>query len=94
MEKELIMEKPEAVMIERLARKGLTFKAIPAYIRNLQTAIREDPYINLATLNMRLNLLGWNEIELDYFTMQLIKACLESDAGQRYFLPNLSRGNA
>ena len=36
------MEKPEAVMIERLSRKGLTFKAIPAYIRNLKTAIRDD----------------------------------------------------
>ena len=88
------MEKPEAVMIERLARKGLTFKAIPAYIRNLKTAIRDDPYINLKTLNMRLNLLGWNEFELDYFTLQLIKASLESGEGHKYFLPNLSRGKA
>ena len=88
------MEEPEAIMLEKLAKKGLKFKVIPTYIRNLETAIREDPYINLTTLNMRLNLLGWNEFELDYFTLQLIKASLESGAGHKYFLPNLSRGNA
>ncbi len=85
------MEEPEAVMVEKLAKKGLKFKAIPTYIRNLETAIREDPYINLNTLNMRLKLLGWNEFELDYCTVQLIKASLESGSGHKYFLPNLSR---
>ena len=43
------MEEPEAIMVEKLAKKGLKFKAIPTYIRNLETAIREDPYINLKT---------------------------------------------
>ena len=62
------------IYIRRLVAKGLSEEAVPAYIRNLHHTIFSKPHIGLYELNGRLRWLGWGEIELDRFTLELIMA--------------------
>ena len=52
---------------------------IPAFIRNLVNYIVSNPSISISDLNKRLHLLGWDDIELDDYTFQLILAIFEQD---------------
>jgi hypothetical protein len=79
------MDLPREILIKRLQGKGLEHNAIPAFIRNLSNTIAGNPQINLRQINRRLHLLGWNEFELDDYTLQLIIAHLEAGAEQNFF---------
>jgi hypothetical protein len=72
------MDQPGDILKKRLTEKGLGAIAIPAYIRNLNNTITGNSHINLQQINRRLHMLGWNEFELDDYTLQLIIAFLES----------------
>ena len=41
--------------------------------------VSDDPQRDLPEMNRQLHLLGWDAIELDYHTMQLIIACFEAE---------------
>ena len=68
------------ILIDRLARKGMEVTTIPAYIRDLGNSIAGDKASNLEELNKRLHLLGWDDIDLDDYTLQLILAVFEPDS--------------
>ena len=73
------MEEPNQIMkvlIKHLESKGLAPDVIPAFLRNLTEVLVDSQ--DLWQINRRLNLLGWNEIELDYRTLELADACFES----------------
>jgi hypothetical protein len=53
--------------------------SIPALIRNVANLIAVSPYISLSELNDRMHSLGWETIDLDEYTLELIIAVLESD---------------
>lgn len=38
-----------------------------------------DQNLNLGVVNRHLNLIGWNDIELDYYTYELARICLEAE---------------
>ena len=73
-----MMDQPGDILRKRLTDKGLGAVAIPTFIRNIANTIADHSYTNLGQINRRLHLLGWNEFELDDYTLQLIIACLES----------------
>lgn len=53
---------------------------IPGLIKSIADAILCISYTNLEELNRRLHLLGWDDFEMDYQTLQLVLASLEYDA--------------
>lgn len=71
------MNQMHETLTKRLEEKGITSKAINGLIRDLETSIVTYPDITLNELNTRLNQLGWIDVELDHYTLQLIIALLE-----------------
>ena len=71
------------LLIERLVQKGLELTSIPAYIRDLGNVIAAHGYAGVQDLNNRLRLLGWNDVELDDRTLELIIAVFELDFSYR-----------
>ena len=62
------------VFVTHLKEKGLDPGMIPVFIRDLAHAINnhDEPW----EINSNLHLMGWNEFELDYRTLELADACL------------------
>jgi len=73
------MEQLIETMTERLVTKGMETTSIPAFIRNLANSIADNPSMSLQDLNSHLQLLGWDDFELDDYTFNLIIAIFESD---------------
>ena len=73
------MEDLIGILIERLTGKGMEVSAIPAFIRDLANTIVAHGYSSLQELNGRLQSLGWDDFELDDYTLQLIIAIFERD---------------
>ena len=65
--------------IERLEKQGMEPGMIPGFIRSLANAISVYPDMNLSQVNQRLHLLGWDNFELDYHTLQLAIASFEAE---------------
>ena len=63
-------------LIKHLERKGLEPGVIPAFLRDLSEALMDSQ--DLWQINSRLNLLGWVEFEMDYRTLELADACVDS----------------
>lgn len=57
---------------KHLEAKGLERDLIPSFLRDLEEAITESREIR--TVNSRLHLLGWSELDVDYRTMELAEA--------------------
>ena len=73
------MEWLTKILTERLATKGMETTSIPAFVRNLANSIVANPSMGLEDLNSHLQLLGWDDFELDDYTFHLIIAIFESD---------------
>jgi len=65
------------ILVERLVGKGMEISTIPAYVRDLANIIVMNRYSNLRELNRRLQLLGWNDFEIDNYTRELVTAIFE-----------------
>lgn len=52
---------------------------IPGFVRNLANAILANPYTHFLQLNKQLHLMGWDDFELDYRTLELARASLEAE---------------
>ncbi len=66
------------IMISRLEKKGVELDIIPGFIRDLVNTISIDHQTNLQELNKKLHLLGWDDFELDEYTLELIIASFET----------------
>jgi hypothetical protein len=73
------MNQLKETLIYRLANKGMDPNMIPSYIRSMKICFVNKPNMNPLQANEQLQFLGWNDIELDYHTMQLAKACFETE---------------
>jgi hypothetical protein len=60
------------ILLRRLSDKGLSKEMLPAFIRNLTRTIVSNPQISISELNRKLEWLGWNDIEMDAHTLDLI----------------------
>jgi len=67
-------------LIHRLEGKGLSSIAIPRFVKDVAGAISINRHANLQDMNRRLHILGWYPVKLDYHTLQLIMASLESES--------------
>jgi hypothetical protein len=68
------------VLIHRLAKKGLLPGEIPGFIRDVANAVSSNHSMELSGINNWMSTLGWNSIELDDHTFQLLIASLDNDA--------------
>lgn len=67
------------VLIKRLVNKGMEITAIPAYMRDIANTIAATGTVIPGVLNRRLEMLGWNDIDLDEYTLELVTAVFEDD---------------
>ncbi len=65
------------ILIDRLEKKGMESGEIPGFIRDLTNALLVNPHLNHLHLNEQLRLLGWNDLDLDYRTLEVATACFE-----------------
>ena len=72
----------EKNLICKLKGKGLVNNLIPRFIKDLSYSFHIDPYVSLSDVNDRLHFLGWDDVELDYHTLQLAKASFERNQPQ------------
>ena len=73
------MDRIIGILVEQLVGKGIKLSAISAFIRSVANSITVSPSTDLSELNRRLHLMGWEDIELDEYTLQLIIEIFESD---------------
>ena len=73
------------IVTERLEQKGLEPAEIKGFVRCVAVTISDDNNIALEELNRRLGSLGWDTVDLDYHTLQLIMASVWAvkERGQR-----------
>jgi hypothetical protein len=62
------------ILLRRLINKGLSREMLPGFIRNLTRTVYYNPDITIRELNRRLDWLGWSQIEIDMYTLDLILA--------------------
>lgn len=65
------------ILIERLEMKGIRPDMVPGFFRDLANTLSTNPHTTLQELNSKLELLGWNDFELDDHTLQLVIASFE-----------------
>ena len=70
------MDDLKPLLIDRLKSQGMDPSLIPAFLKALTSIISSEPGIELAQVNQKLNLLGWNEVTIDYHSLQIAIACL------------------
>jgi hypothetical protein len=73
------MEDLKPLLIDRLKSQGMDPSLIPAFLKTLTGIISSKPGIELAQVNQKLNLLGWDEVTIDYHSLQIAMACLVTD---------------
>ncbi|MBN2125955.1 MAG: hypothetical protein JW821_16780 [Deltaproteobacteria bacterium] len=73
------MEDLIKILIKRLVSKGMELTCIPSFIRNLANTIAANPNMTFEDLNRHLKMLGWQDFELDFYTLHLIIAAFETD---------------
>lgn len=71
------MEEFTQILVERLKKMGMEANVICAFIRDLEKVLSTGPRSDLSQVNQRLHLLGWDDLELDYRTLELATACFE-----------------
>jgi hypothetical protein len=74
------MEDLKLLLIDRLKSKGIDPALIPAFLKALTSLISSEPGIDPAVANQKMHSLGWTEVTVDYHCLQIVIACLESDA--------------
>jgi len=73
------MDALKPLLIDRLKSQGMDPSLIPAFLKALMSIISSEPGIELAQVNQKLNLLGWDEVTIDYHSLQIAIACLEAE---------------
>ena len=78
-----MLEQLTEILIQRLEEKGLAPDQIHRFIRDVTNPFSDDHDIDLEERNRQLHLLGWEGIELDDHTFQLIRATLEAKSASK-----------
>jgi len=73
------MDALKPFLIDRLKSQGMDPSLIPAFLKALMSIISSEPGIELAQVNQKLNLLGWDEVTIDYHSLQIAIACLVTE---------------
>ena len=65
------------ILEDRLKELGVEAHAISPFIRDLAKVLSTDLSSELSEVNQRLRSLGWDDLEVDYRTLELATACFE-----------------
>lgn len=68
-----------SLLAERLKRQGVEPNEMPGFLREMAKLLSADPDLPPATANQRLQYLGWNDVAVDYQSLQLAAACLQEE---------------
>ena len=71
------------VLMRRLEKKCMKQSAIPGFVWSLKSFLLNNPDMDHLQANKRMKLLGWDDFDLDYHTMQLAKECFEAEGFKR-----------
>jgi hypothetical protein len=74
------MDDLKLLLIDRLKSQGMDPALIPAYMKALTSIITTEPAIGVAQVNQKLHALEWNEVCLDYHSLEIAMACLITEA--------------
>ena len=74
-----LMEDLKPLLIDRLKSQGMDPSLIPAFLKALTHLISTEPGIDPSVANHKMHSLGWNEVTVDYHSIQIAIACLEAD---------------
>jgi len=66
------------LLIDQLKSKGIDPALIPAFVRALTSIIISEPDLDVVQANQKLNALGWNEVSIDYHSLEIAVAYLET----------------
>ena len=67
------------ILFERLQQQGFNNDEAPAILRDLAKILESNPGIDAPAASLKLQLLGWNGLTLDYQSFQLAQALMEFD---------------
>ena len=67
------------LLLYRLHHQGVIAGDVPALLRDLSKILESNPGIDATATNSKLDLLGWNGVTLDYQSLQLALAYMESE---------------
>jgi len=67
------------ILLDRLEKKEMEASLIPGFIRDLANTVLVNPHISHFQANKQLHFLGWDDVELDYHTLQLAIAYFEAE---------------
>ncbi|NVM23212.1 MAG: hypothetical protein HWN68_15680, partial [Desulfobacterales bacterium] len=66
-------------LLDRLEQKGMVRNAVPGFVRSLANTISGTPDMGLGEVSRRLQSLGWDDFELDDYTLQLVIAIFQQE---------------
>jgi hypothetical protein len=75
------MEDVNQILLDRLIKSGADASHLGSLLKALSKILSEDPNIDPSAANQRLGYLGWQEVQVDYHTLQLALACFELSSG-------------
>ncbi len=67
------------LLLDRLQQQGVDSNDALPFLRDLSKILELNPGIEPAAANSKLHLLGWNGVTLDYHSLQLALAWIESE---------------
>jgi hypothetical protein len=67
------------LLLTRLQQQGIEPDDLPLFLRDLAAIHKSKPESDIAALNAKLNVLGWHQVQLDYQSLQLALAWIESE---------------
>ena len=77
------MNKEIDTLLSRLSRKGLIPAEVPRLVRDVLIIVSDAEGVTLSDINQRLEVLGWDQTIMDYFTFELIKSLTKEGRGFR-----------
>jgi hypothetical protein len=67
------------LLLDRLQQQGVNNDEAPALLRDLSKILESNTGIDSAAASSKLQLLGWSGVALDYQSLQLALAWIESE---------------
>jgi hypothetical protein len=62
---------------QHLEKMGLSQNMIPGFLKNISNFFMDHREMDLSEINEKLQYVGWDDIEMDYHTLELARAWYE-----------------
>ena len=74
-----VMNQHKIVFLRKLQDRGVKQNAFPGLYWSIKSCLHSNPDISDAEINQQLKRLGWKDLNLDRDTLDLAKACFDTD---------------